>query len=41
MGSEALILLGFDREVLPIRSALRRIGVLIRGLEEGAIDASA
>jgi AcrR family transcriptional regulator len=40
MGSEALILLGFDRDVLPIRSALRRIGVLIRGLEEGAIDAS-
>lgn len=41
IGSEALILLGFDREVLPIRSALRRIGVLIRDLEEGAIDASA
>lgn len=41
MGSEALILLGFDRDVLPIRSALRRVGVLIRGLEEGAIDASA
>ena len=37
MGSEALILLGFDRELLPIRSALRRVGVLIRGLEEGAI----
>jgi AcrR family transcriptional regulator len=33
-GSEALLLLGFDREVLPIRSALRRIGVLIRQLEE-------
>lgn len=41
MGSEALILLGFDREVLPIRSALRRIGVLIRGLEEGMPDARA
>lgn len=40
MGSEALILLDFDREVLPIRSALRRIGVLIRGLEEAATDAS-
>lgn len=39
MGSESLILLGFDRDVLPIRSALRRIGVLIRRLEE-AIDAS-
>ena len=34
LGSEALLLLGFDREVLPIRSALRRIGVLIRQLEE-------
>jgi AcrR family transcriptional regulator len=35
-GSEALLLLGFDREVLPIRSALRRVGVLIRQLEEGS-----
>jgi AcrR family transcriptional regulator len=35
VGAEALLLLGFDREVLPIRSALRRIGVLIRDLEEG------
>ncbi len=34
-GSEALLLLGFDREVLPIRSALRRVGVMIRRLEEG------
>jgi AcrR family transcriptional regulator len=34
-GSEALLLLGFDREVLPIRAALRRVGVLIRQLEEG------
>jgi AcrR family transcriptional regulator len=34
-GSESLLLLGFDRKVLPIRSALRRIGVLIRQLEEG------
>jgi AcrR family transcriptional regulator len=34
-GSESLLLLGFDREVLPIRSALRRVGVLIRRLEEG------
>jgi AcrR family transcriptional regulator len=34
MGSEALILLGFDRDHLPIRAALRRIGVLIRNLEE-------
>jgi AcrR family transcriptional regulator len=35
-GSESLLLLGFDREVLPIRSALRRVGVLIRQLEEGS-----
>jgi AcrR family transcriptional regulator len=35
VGSEALLLLGFDRQVLPIRSALRRIGVIIRQLEEG------
>jgi AcrR family transcriptional regulator len=35
LGSEALLLLGFDRQVLPIRSALRRIGILIRALEDG------
>jgi AcrR family transcriptional regulator len=35
VGSEALLLLGFDRQILPIRSALRRVGVLIRQLEEG------
>jgi AcrR family transcriptional regulator len=41
IGAEALILLGFDRTVLPIRSAVRRIGVLIRQLEEGSTrDAS-
>jgi AcrR family transcriptional regulator len=34
IGGEALLLLGFDRQRLPIRSALRRIGVLIRDLEE-------
>jgi AcrR family transcriptional regulator len=34
LGSESLILLGFDREVLPVRAALRRIGVVIRQLEE-------
>jgi AcrR family transcriptional regulator len=33
-GAESLLLLGFDWEVLPIRSALRRIGVLIRQLDE-------
>jgi len=34
IGSEALILLGFDRDDLPVRTALRRLGVLIRQLEE-------
>jgi len=34
VGAEALLLLGFDRQVLPIRTALRRIGVLIRQLED-------
>jgi AcrR family transcriptional regulator len=33
IGAEALLLLGFDRQVMPIRSALRRIGVLIRQAE--------
>ena len=33
-GSEALLLLGFDRQVLPIRTALRRISVVIRHLED-------
>jgi AcrR family transcriptional regulator len=41
IGSEALILLGFDRDLLPIRAALRRVGVLIRQLEEGATSAGA
>jgi AcrR family transcriptional regulator len=40
-GSEALLLLGFDRDALPIRSALRRIGVLIREREEAAGAAEA
>ena len=41
IGAESLILLGFDRTALPIRSAVRRIGVLIRQLEEGSTrDAS-
>lgn len=35
LGSEALILLGFDRHELPIRAALRRLGMVIRALEEG------
>jgi AcrR family transcriptional regulator len=33
-GSEELLLLGFDRDVLPVRAALRRVGMLIRQLEE-------
>jgi AcrR family transcriptional regulator len=35
IGAEALLLLGFDRDVMPIRSALRRFSVVIRQLEEG------
>ncbi|MGE5286873.1 MAG: TetR/AcrR family transcriptional regulator [Micromonosporaceae bacterium] len=35
LGSEELLLLGFDRQLLPIRSALRRVGVVLRQLEEG------
>jgi AcrR family transcriptional regulator len=34
IGAEALLLLGFDRQLLPIRSALRRVGVVVRQLEE-------
>jgi AcrR family transcriptional regulator len=34
IGAEALLLLGLDRQQLPIRSALRRIGGVIRQLEE-------
>ena len=35
LGAEELLLLGFDREALPLRSMLRRVGVVIRDLEEG------
>jgi AcrR family transcriptional regulator len=35
LGSEELLLLGFDRQLLPIRSALRRVGIVLRQLEEG------
>jgi AcrR family transcriptional regulator len=35
MGGEAMLLLGFDRREWPFRSALRRIGLLIREWEEG------
>lgn len=34
IGSEALLLLGFERQTIPIRSSLRRVGALIRGWEE-------
>jgi AcrR family transcriptional regulator len=34
LGSEELLLLGFDRQLLPVRSALRRVGVVLRQLEE-------
>ncbi len=34
MGGEAMLLLGFDRREWPVRSALRRVAVLIRQLEE-------
>jgi len=34
LGSEALILLGFDRDELPVRAALRRFGVLLRQMED-------
>lgn len=36
MGSESLLLLGFDRQTLPIRSALRRVGQLFRTWEDAA-----
>ena len=35
IGSEALLLLGFDRHQLPIRSSLRRFAEVIRRFEEG------
>jgi AcrR family transcriptional regulator len=34
VGAEALLLLGFDRDVMPMRSALRRFSVIIRELDE-------
>ena len=39
LGSEAMLLLGCDSTAMPIRSALRRVGVLIRELEEGSSGA--
>jgi AcrR family transcriptional regulator len=34
IGSEEALLLGFDRQTLPIRSALRRVGAVLRAWEE-------
>ena len=34
LGSEAMLLLGFDRHQMPIRASLRRVGDLIRVAEE-------
>ena len=34
LGAESQILLGFERQQLPIRAALRRVGALIRQFEE-------
>jgi len=36
IGAESMILLGFDRHQYPVRTALRRVGVLIRNAEESA-----
>ena len=34
IGSEEALLLGFDRQTLPIRAALRRVGAVLRAWEE-------
>jgi AcrR family transcriptional regulator len=39
LGGEAMLLLGFDRQQWPVRSALRRFSVLIREFEERAVPA--
>lgn len=36
LGVESMILLGFEERDLPSRSALRKVGVLLRELEEGS-----
>jgi AcrR family transcriptional regulator len=36
LGAEAMLLLGFGEEAMPVRAALRRVGAVIRTLEEGA-----
>ncbi len=35
LGAESMILLGLEDEGIPLRRALRQIGLLIKGLEEG------
>ena len=35
LGSESMLLLGFEEQGMPVRRALRRFGTLIRQLEEG------
>lgn len=37
IGAESMLLLGFDRHDVPIRSALRRFGLVLRDLEEAAL----
>jgi AcrR family transcriptional regulator len=37
LGGEAMLLLGFDRQHIPVRSALRRVGLLIRQFEEAGL----
>ena len=37
MGGEAMLLLGFEPDEWPVRSALRRVGTLIRAMEEGEV----
>jgi hypothetical protein len=40
MGTESMILLGFTEGDLPARSALRKIGAVIRAFEDGALPIS-
>ncbi len=40
LGSEAMLLLGFDRRDAPFRSALRRVGTAIRDLETATIPSA-
>jgi len=41
IGAEALLLLGFERQQLPIRSSLRRVGAVIRAIEERSANEQA